>query len=57
MEKEDYSEDCRFVVQAWVCDYGVWDTETNEFIGSPKSRNEAIMAVYYCNLVYRLMKD
>lgn len=57
MGKEDYSGDYRFVVQNWVCDYGVWDTETNEFIGNPiNSRNEAIFAVNYCNLVYQLLK-
>ena len=25
----------KYVVQAWVCDYGIWDLEDMEFVGNP----------------------
>lgn len=25
----------RYEVKNWVCDYGIWDNQANEFIGKP----------------------
>ncbi|WP_411973400.1 hypothetical protein ACLCDV_08170 [Sphingobacterium sp. Lzh-3] len=25
----------RYIVQSWVCDYGVWDIDNRKFIGYP----------------------
>lgn len=53
MKTENYSKPYRYVVQNWVCDYGVYDTLSGDFIGNPiKSQIECIMIVNFLNSIH-----
>jgi len=37
----------RYIVCAWVCEYGIYDTELKKFIGNPMSYNEAFIVLQW----------
>jgi len=39
----------RFIVQVWVCEYGIYDTFLNKFIGIPMSYNESFIVLQWLN--------
>lgn len=39
-----YKNQNRYVIQSWVCDYGIYDTHIGRFIGKPiNSYDEAVI--------------
>lgn len=43
-EENLYKDQNRYVIQAWSCNYGIYDTVKGRFIGKPiKSYHEAVI--------------
>lgn len=40
-----YSKQTRYVIQSWVCDWGIYDTVESKFIGIPLDSYSQAVAV------------